>query len=141
MNKAMLVGNLTRDPELRVTSSGISVCSFTVAVQRRYANQAGERQADFIPVVTWRALADNCGKYLVKGKKVGVVGTINTRNYEAADGTKRYVTEIVADEVEFLSPSSQGAGGTGKIDAPPSDSDAPAESENFTAIDDDDLPF
>lgn len=140
MNKAIIVGNLTRDPELRVTSSGVSVCSFTVAVQRRFANQAGERQADFIPVVTWRALADNCGKFLVKGKKVGVVGAITTRNYDAADGTKRYVTEIVADEVEFLSPSQQGMQGS-KTDAVPSDADAPAENDSFTAIDDDDLPF
>lgn len=102
MNKAIVIGNITRDPDVRMTGSGISVCTFTVAVQRRFSNQSGERQADFIPIVCWRGLAENCGKYLKKGSKVGVSGSIQTRNYEAQDGTKRYVTEIIADEVEFL---------------------------------------
>ena len=76
MNKAALIGNITRDPDQRVTGSGVAVCTFTVAVQRRFANAAGERQADFIPVVCWRGLAENCGKYLRKGSKVGVIGSI-----------------------------------------------------------------
>lgn len=103
MNKAIITGRLTTEPTLKATPSGVSVCSFTVAVQRRFKDQNGERGADFIPVVTWRGLADNCGKYLSKGKKVAVSGTIQTRTYEAQDGSKRYITEIVADEVEFLS--------------------------------------
>lgn len=109
MNKAILIGNLTRDPESRTTSSGVAVCTFTIAVNRRFVNQqTGQREADFLSIVTWRQTAENCAKYLAKGRKVGVVGTIQTRSYDAQDGTKRYVTEIVADEVEFLSPAQQG---------------------------------
>jgi single-strand DNA-binding protein len=102
MNKALLIGNLTKDPELRVTASDIAVCTFTVAVNRRFANQNGEREADFIPVVVWRQQAENCARYLHKGSKVGVCGSIQTRSYEAQDGSKRFVTEVVADEVEFI---------------------------------------
>ena len=112
MNKAILVGNLTRDPELRATASGISVCTFTIAVNRRVSRDAqaqGQRDADFIPIVTWRGLADNCAKYLAKGRKVAVTGSIQTRSYDAQDGTRRYVTEILADEVEFLSAANNGA--------------------------------
>ena len=99
MNRATLIGNLTRDPDLRMTNGGVSVCTFSIAVQRRFANQQGERPADFFNIVCWRGLADNCGKYLHKGSKVGVHGSIQNRRYEAQDGTKRYVTEIIADEV------------------------------------------
>ena len=102
MNKALLIGNLTKEPELRATASDIAVCTFTVAVNRRFANQSGEREADFIPVVVWRQQAENCARYLHKGSKVGVCGTIQTRSYEAQDGQKRFVTEVVADEVDFL---------------------------------------
>lgn len=132
MNKAIIIGNLTRDPDARATPSGISVCTFTVAVQRRFTNAQGERDADFIPVVTWRALADQCAKYLRKGRMVAVFGAIQTRNYEANDGTRRYVTEIVADEVRFLDK-------THIEDKPaqgPSD-DIPG----FSVVEDDDLPF
>lgn len=102
MNKAIIIGNLTRDPELRVTQqTGTAVCTFTVAVSRRFQRD-GENQADFIPVVVWRAAAENCSKYLRKGSQVAVCGSIQTRSYDAQDGTKRYVTEIVADEVKFL---------------------------------------
>ncbi len=102
MNKAILIGNLTRDPEVRTTNSGVSVCTFTVAINRRVANQQGVREADFINIVTWRQLAELCGRYLAKGRKVAVVGSIQTRSYDAQDGSKRYVTEVVADEVEFI---------------------------------------
>ena len=103
MNRAFIIGNLTRDPELRTTSgTGSSVCSFTVAVSRRFANQNGERETDFIPVVAWKSTADNCAKYLLKGSKVAVSGSIQTRSYDDKEGQKRYVTEIVADEVQFL---------------------------------------
>lgn len=153
MNKAILIGNLTKDPDLRTTSSGISVCTFTVAVQRRFANQNGERQADFIPVVCWRGLADTCGKYLAKGRKVAVFGSIQVRNYDANDGTKRYVTEIQADEVEFLERS----GGGGDMPRMPYPDEAPPEtrsqqpqsaspfSDNVSdfgeIVDDSELPF
>lgn len=107
MNKAIITGNLTKDPEQRTTQSGISVTSFTVAVQRRF-KQDGQQQADFIPVVCWRGLAENVAKYCTKGSKVGVVGTIQTRSYDDANGARRYMTEIIADEVEFLSSKRDG---------------------------------
>ena len=104
-NKVWLLGNLTKDPESQTTSSGITVCRFTLAVQRKFSNANGEKETDFINIVAWRILAENCIKYLSKGKKVAVVGAIQTRSYDAQDGTKRYVTEIMAEEVEFLSQS------------------------------------
>ena len=140
MNKVILVGNLTKDPELSTTNSGINYCRFTVAVQRRFNNAQGEKEADFIPVVVWRAQAENCHKYLKKGSKAGVVGTIQTRSYDAQDGSKRYVTEVLADEVEFL--SSRGAGGGSN------DSDGGAKNTNtdndvtdLQPIEDDTMPF
>ena len=102
MNKAILIGRLTRDPEQRTTQSGISCATFTLAVNRRVTDKDGNRQADFINIVAWRQLADLCARYLTQGRQVAVVGQIQTRNYTAQDGTKRYVTEVVADEVEFL---------------------------------------
>ena len=98
-----MVGNLTKDPDMRQTQSGVSVCTFTLAVQRRYADQNGEKQTDFFNIVCWRSLADNCGKYLTKGSKAGVHGSLQNRSYEDKQGNKRTVTEIIADEVEFLS--------------------------------------
>lgn len=99
MNKAFLVGRLTKEPELRTTQSGISVAAFTVAVTRR----TNRDESDFINIVAWRGLADNCAKYLVKGQRVAVVGEIQTRTYDAKDGSgKRYITEINAQDVEFL---------------------------------------
>ena len=141
MNKAILIGNLTRDPETTTTSSGIAKCNFTVAVQRRFANAQGVREADFIPVVCWRQTAELCARYLSKGRKVAVEGSIQTRTYDAQDGTKRYVTEIVADSVEFL--GSREEGGRQSIDAPaPAPrASAPASNGAFTEVDDDELPF
>ena len=134
MNRAILIGNLTRDPELRTTQSGIPIATFTLAVQRRFANAEGKREADFIPVVAWRQLGELCGRYLSKGRKAAVSGSIQVRSYDAQDGTKRYVTEIIADEVEFLS-SAQ----TGSAPPPP---DAPPEApQPFQEVEDDDLPF
>jgi len=103
MNKIILIGNLTKDPELITTNSGISVCRFTLAVSRRYTNSSGERETDFLNIVVWRTLGENCHKYLKKGSKCCVVGQVQNRSYEAQDGSKRYITEIVAEEVEFLS--------------------------------------
>ena len=102
MNKVILIGNLTKDPELSTTNSGINYCRFTLAVPKRFVS-GGEREAEFINIVVWRTQADNCHKYLKKGSKAGVVGSLQTRSYDAQDGTKRYVTEVIADEVEFLS--------------------------------------
>lgn len=143
MNRATIIGNLTRDPDIRMTNSGVSVCTFTVAVQRRFANQNGEKVADFIPVVCWRGLAETCGRYLRKGSKVGVNGSIQTSNYEAADGTKRYVTEIVADEVEFLERIGASAAGADRMSAGPESRSAfGGEASAFgDAVDDTELPF
>lgn len=102
MNKVILVGNLTRDPEFSQTASGISVCKFSIAVNRNFTNENGERDADFLNIVTWRTLADNCAKYCVKGMKVAVCGRLQTSSYDAQDGTKRYRTDVIADEVEFV---------------------------------------
>ena len=103
MNKVILIGRLARDPEMRTTPSGIATTSFTIAVQRNYANAQGDREADFISCVAWRKQAENIAKYCSKGSQVADEGRIQTRNYDAQDGTKRYVTEIMAEEVEFLS--------------------------------------
>lgn len=102
MNKIILIGNLTKDPELKETNNNISVCTFTIAVSRKFKNAQGEKEVDFLNIVVWRNLAENCNKYLQKGSKCSVIGTIQNRSYEAQDGTKRYITEIVAEEVEFL---------------------------------------
>ena len=142
MNKVILVGNLTRDPELITTNSGISLCRFSLAVQRRFANENGEREADFINVVVWRGQADNCYKYLKKGSKAGVVGSIQTRSYDGTDGTKKYSTEVVAEEVEFL--SSKGPSSSDEFEAPETGSKSSGKSDvvnKFEPIDDDNLPF
>ena len=133
MNKVVLVGNLTKDPELSTTTSGISVCRFTLAVSRRFVGSNGERETDFINIVVWRGQAENCHKYLKKGSKCGVVGSIQTRNYDAQDGSKRYVTEIVADEVEFIS--------TSRAQDGQSRDQVAEDVTELKPIDDDSLPF
>lgn len=105
MNKIMLTGNLTAEPDMRQTASGIAVCTFTLAVNRRTSKEDGEKKTDFIPVITWRSLAENCFKYLRKGRKAAVSGSLQIRNYEAQDGSRRYIAEVIAEEVEFLSPA------------------------------------
>lgn len=104
MNKLYLIGNLTKDPETRTTPSGVTVCSFTIAVNRRFANSDGDRQTDFFRINAWRQLGDVCARYLSKGKKVAVVGELQARMYEAKDGQQRMSLDVQADEVEFLSP-------------------------------------
>lgn len=103
MNKTFLIGNLTKDVDLRTTQSGKTVASFTIAVNRRFKDKEGEKQTDFFSIIAWGQLGEMCGRYLAKGRKVAVVGELQTRSYEK-DGAKRYITEIIADEVEFLSP-------------------------------------
>ena len=107
MNKLTIIGNLTRDPELRTTSQGISVCTFTVAVNRRNAKE-GQPEADFFRVTAWRQLGENCAKYLAKGRKVAVVGPVSVSTYQANDGSTRAQMEVTADDVEFLSTKDQG---------------------------------
>ena len=102
MNKVFLIGRLTRDPELRYTGNNTAVASFTIAVNRTYTNQAGEREADFIPVVVWRRQAESVKNYLSQGSQVAVEGRLQVRNYDDQNGQRRYVTEVIADSVEFI---------------------------------------
>lgn len=101
MNKVILIGRLVKDPEMRYTQSGKGVCSFNLAVDRRFSKE-GQQTADFIPIVAWNKLAEIVGDNLTKGRRISVEGRMQVRNYDAQDGTKRYVTEVIADEVEFL---------------------------------------
>ena len=136
MNKVILIGRLTKDPELTTTGSGISVCRFALAVERKFTNADGEKEVDFLNIVAWRGLADNCNKYLRKGNKCGVVGSIQTRSYDANDGTKKYLTEIIAEEIEFLSPKTENE------NKPQTESQKRQEvMKDFTPIDDSQLPF
>ena len=145
MNKAILIGNLTRDPELRTGSSGVPVCTFTLAINRRFANRQGVREADFLTIVTFKQKAELCARYLTKGRKVAVEGSIQTRTYDAQDGTKRYVTEIIADEVEFIGGTGGPSGAGGRADdAPPlpePDDYQGKSAHPFADADDDELPF
>ncbi len=102
MNKVFLIGRLTRDPELRYTGSNLPVATFTLAVNRNYTSQAGEREADFLNVVVWRKQAENVKNYLNQGSQVAVEGRIQTRNYDDQEGKRHYITEIIADNVQFL---------------------------------------
>ena len=106
MKKIVLIGNLCRDPELRTTQSGVSVCTFSVAVNRRRSAEAGQPEADFFRITTWRQLAENCNRYLAKGRKVAVAGDISLNQYKDSNGLPRYSMEVTADEVEFLTPRS-----------------------------------
>ena len=108
MNKVYLIGNLTRDPELSETTGGVAYCRFAIAVNRTFVNADGTRDADFFNITVWRGQAENCGKFLKKGSKVAIVGSLQNRTYEDKDGVKRTVTDIVANEVEFLSTGARG---------------------------------
>lgn len=166
MNKVILIGRLTRDPEMRTTPSGVATTSFSIAVQRNYANAQGDREADFINCVAWRKQAENIAKYCTKGSQVAVDGRIQTRSYDAQDGTKRYVTEVIADNVTFLgsrsgsgesssyaannynnvsnvndSMSSNNFGGSNDIVTTDLSEDPYANMGSEVALSDDDLPF
>ncbi len=138
INRIILVGRLTRDPELRRTSSDVAVASFTLAVDDREKDANGERTTTFIDVTVWRESADNVAKFCRKGNLVAVDGRLRQRNFVRRDGTKGYSYEIVADSVQFLEPKKDLPQGGELIDEP-----APDESKNLDAIDvtDDDLPF
>lgn len=138
MNKITLIGNLTANPELRSTPSGVSVCTFTIAVNRRFANADGEKQTDFFRVNAWRGLADTCARYLEKGKKVAVIGELQARTYIAKDGTTRMSLDVSADEVEFLSPKSADSATVSGGQIVP---DQEESAENWPEVGSDDLPF
>ncbi len=139
MNISILTGRLTRDPELRFTPSGIAVAKFTLAVDRPYTNNEGKRDADFIPVVVWKKTAEAVGDHLKKGQKVGVQGRIQTRSYEK-DGRKVYITEIVAENVEFPPKSDHAQSAQSQASQSPSQSQG-SDNNYGPWIDDDDLPF
>ncbi len=139
MNKAVLIGRLTKDPELRFTpGAGTAVTTLTLAVDK-YNSKSGQKEADFVPVVVWGKQAESTANYMTKGSQMAISGRIQTRNYEAKDGTKRYVTEVVATEVQFLSKSNTSGSSNN------SSSNNPFENLNFeedlTPVDDGDMPF
>ena len=131
MNRVDLIGRLTKDPDVRQTQSGLNCAQFTLAVDRNYTDKDGNRGADFLPVVAWRGAAEFVGKWFKKGLRVAVTGSIQTRSYEAKDGGKRYVTEIIADHVEFCERRQEDGTAEQRTDS----------GETFTPEDDDDLPF
>ena len=138
MNKVFLIGNLTRDPELSETTSGVALCRFSIAVNRNYGGADGERKRDFFNVVAWRGLGETVSRYAKKGNKVAVSGSIELRNYEDSQGVKRTGVDIVAQDVEFLTP--RNSHDSGYV----SDAPAPAERKraSLQAFDDDgDIPF
>ena len=139
MNKVFLIGNLTRDPELSETSSGVSVCHFGIAVNRSYSSQDGERQTDFFNVTAWRGLADTIARFCKKGSKVAVSGSIQMRTYEDNSGQKRTAVDIIAQDVEFLSSKSAGSGEDYDAGEKPASS---RKKPSLQAFDDDgDIPF
>lgn len=142
MNKVVLIGRLTKDPELKFTpGSGTAVATFTLAIDRRFSKD-GNREADFIPVVVWGKQAESTANYMSKGKLMGVSGRIQTRSYEAKDGTRRYITEVVADEVQFLEWGGKQSGGfQGGFGDPMSSFPGDSYGEDITPIDDGEIPF
>lgn len=147
MNKAILMGRLTRDPEMRTTANQIPLASFTLAIDRRFKNASGERQADFIPIVAWRQQAEFASRFLHKGSRVAVVGTIQVRNWEDAEGNRRITTEVVAEELHFADSKPSGGGGGSDYESPRQDNQNNAPKTNnddgfFPGPDDDTaLPF
>ena len=121
-----LIGNVCTEPETRTTQSGVAQCTFRIAVQRRFTNSKGEREADFLNIVAWRKTAEFCGKYVTKGSKVAIDGSIQTRSYDAKDGGKRWVTDIIADNVEFFNKREDAKKGA---------------KDGFVEVEDNDLPF
>ena len=142
MNRVILIGNLASDPKCRTTQSGIAQCSFRIAVQRRYKGANGERETDFLPVVCWRQTAEFAQRYLAKGRKVAVEGSIQARSYDAQDGSRRYVTEIIADSVEAVGGREDGAQGAQNAQgAQQAQEPVQNHQTGFTEVDDDELPF
>ncbi len=136
LNRIILIGRLTKDPELRYTPNGVAVTSFTLAVDRTYKNSQGEKETDFINCVVFRQLAELCANYLAKGKLAAIEGRLQIRSYDGQDGQKRWVTEVVGDNVRFLSPKDSNNNSTGTS----------AEADNFSSFAheislDDDIPF
>lgn len=146
MNKVILVGRLTRDPEVKNTTTGKAVATFTLAVDRRFKNKDGQKEADFVPIVVWGKQAEFAGQYLSKGSQIGISGRLQVRSYDAQDGQRRYVTEVVADEISFLSSSRKDStAGNQQAPSPRTDNNNMSVmglDEDFHLMaDDDDIPF
>ena len=137
-NRIILIGRLTRDPELRYVPSGAPVASFTLAVDRPFRDQQGNRETDFIDVVAWRKLAEQVSQYMSKGRMVAVEGRLQIRSYEAQDGQKRKVAEVVADGVRFLDRARPGGGGQPGGGGPPEPASTDERAEGGS---DEDVPF
>lgn len=138
MNKVILVGRLTKDPELRSTASGVSVCSFTVACDRRFVKQGEERKADFIDCIAWRQAAESISKYFAKGHRIALEGSIQTRSWTDNDGKNRYATEVVVDQWEFAQSKSENATVTANDE---NSASSAGDIDGFIPIEDEDLPF
>ena len=133
MNKVVLIGRLTKDPELQfIPNTGTAVTKCTLAVDRRFPSKDGQKEADFIPIVIWGKIAETTANYMSKGRLMGVSGRIQTRSYDAKDGSKRYVTEVVADEVQFLDYKKDGQG---------SNTGSNCQEDDLTPVDEGDIPF
>jgi single-strand DNA-binding protein len=147
MNRIVLIGRLTRDPEVRYTQSGIPVTNFSIAVDRKFKNASGERETDFINIVAWRKTAELVGEYLGKGRLVAVDGSLQQRKYQNREGENRTVYEVLADTVQFLDRgdrSESRSGSSSGYSSGPSDADAPPESYNYSENEpasESDLPF
>jgi single-strand DNA-binding protein len=140
INRVVLTGNLTKDPELKITQSGLSVVQFVIGVQRQFARKDGEREADFINCVAWRRTAENIAKYFRKGQLIGVDGRIQTRSYDNKNGQRVYVTEVVVDDFTFLN-SKKGQGNQNSRQRPNTTAQDPFAGTGSVDIADDDLPF
>ena len=147
MNKVILIGNVVADPELRYTpQNNIACCTFRIAVQRKYPNQQGVREADFFNCVAWRQTGENIHKFFKKGQKIPVVGSLQNRSYEV-DGQKRYVTEVLVDEFDFVQAHDTSGGGYAPPPPPepsyqpPQATQTKMNTSGFTEVDDDELPF
>lgn len=141
MNKCFLIGNLTRDPELVQTQSGVSLCRFGIAVNRNRTNANGERETDFFNITTFRGLADNCAKYLSKGRKVAIMGQIQITNGEDKEGNRRTYVDIVADDVEFLGTNGDRGGDNAERSYDRAERSAPKKVSELKPVEDDGLPF
>lgn len=141
LNKVILIGHLTADPELKQTTSGISFTSFSIGITRRFQKSGEQPQSDFINIIAWRTTAEFISKYFRKGNAICICGSLQTRSYTANDGSKRYVTEVVADEASFVERKSDSAPKTDDYQAPAFSTGA-AEAPKFEEVSgDDDLPF
>ncbi len=141
MNKVFLIGNLTRDPEISQTAGGVSVCHFSIAVNRSYSSSDGERQTDFFNVTAWRGLADTIGKYTKKGNKVAVSGSIQMRTYDDNQGVRRTAVDIIAQDIEFLTSKSNSSDDDFYDNAPAQNTGAKRKPTLQSFDDDGDIPF